>query len=290
MKRTIRPIYTSAFAAPLMLLPNVATACVGAGVITRISGRAQDVVIQRSEAGGPRQAVARPRVLEVICVGDIIQAQNGAVVSLSMDGIGPVRVLTTPYTVAPRRNVTLASNAYRTVSEHLLPDMKRQPWDVHLRGGVPPLAFGVASLDGGGQKLTLGRSALLVRLTGGKGPFSLQLLGPSGGIIKTVSSPTPELALSGLNLSTGNYSLQAKDSLGSKLTGKFAVVAERPALSQDYQGVEDPEVKAAATAADLARVDPAIWAFEAEQILASSPASGLDRVSVYDLIESYTGE
>jgi hypothetical protein len=290
MKSTTNAKCTAILAVTLATLPNAASACVGAGVITRISGRAQDVVIQRSEGTGPRQAVARPRVLEVICVGDIIQAQNGAVVSLSMDGIGPVRVLTTPYTVAPRRNVTLASNAYRTVSEHLLPDMKRQPWDVHLRGGVPPLAFGVASLDGGGQKLTLGRSALLVRLAGGKGPYSVQLIGPTGAVLKTLSSPTPELALSELNLSAGNYMLQAKDSLGSKLTGKFAVVAERPALSLDYLGVEDPEVKAAATAADLARVDPAIWAFEAEQILASAPAKGLDRVSVYDLIESYTGE
>ena len=52
---------------------GLAHACDGVGVITRIEGRAQDVVIMRTEAGTTR-AVSRPRVLEVVCFNDTITA------------------------------------------------------------------------------------------------------------------------------------------------------------------------------------------------------------------------
>jgi len=272
-----------------VLIPAMAQACAGAGVITRIAGRPQDVVIMRSE-GGAKAPVSRPRVLEVICVGDTVQALNGATVTLSMDGMGMVKVAAAPYTVAARHGgANMASNAYQSVSEHLLPDMKRQPWDVRLRGGVPPLAFGVQSLDGTGQQLAQGHTQLLVRVAGGVGPYKVQLSSETGAIA-AAASPTPDLLLSGLALAPGPYVLKASDSSGAEITGKFVVVASAPPSPGDYQGVDDPEVRAAATAADLARVAPGAWAFEAEQMLASAPVAGLDRGSVYELIESYTGD
>ena len=284
------PALAAGLVAGLMLIPAMAQSCAGAGVITRIAGRPQDVVIMRSEGGGPKAPVSRPRVLEVICVGDTVQALNGATVTLSMDGMGQVKVAAAPYTVTGRHGgANMASNAYEAVSEHLLPDMKRQPWDVRLRGGVPPLAFAVESLEGSGQQLAQGHSQLLVRVAGGVGPYKVQLSSETGAIA-AAASPTSDLLLSGLSLAPGPYVLKASDSSGAEITGKFVVVASAPPAPGDYQGVDDPEVRAAATAADLARTAPAAWAFEAEQMLASAPVSGLDRGSVYELIESYTGD
>lgn len=270
---------------------GAAQACTGAGVITRIAGRPQDVVIMRAEGGGPRAAVTRPRVLEVVCAGDTVQALNGASITLSLDGVGQAKVGAAPFTVTPRGSgATLASNAYKSVSEHLLPDMKRQPWDVRLRGAPPPLGFGVVSLEQGGQKVSAGRTQLLIRMTGGTGPYRVTLAPAGGAASPPVASSTPDILLTGLQLRPGDYTLAAADSSGATVAGHFAVVADAPPAPGDYQGLADPEVKAAVTAADLARTQSGTWAFEAEQMLASTPPSGLDRASVYDLIESYTGD
>ncbi|HEY5009355.1 MAG TPA: hypothetical protein VII42_15250, partial [Caulobacteraceae bacterium] len=57
-------------------------ACAGAGVITRIEGRAQDVVISRTD-GGATSTVTRPRVLEVVCHSDRITTVGATYVVLS---------------------------------------------------------------------------------------------------------------------------------------------------------------------------------------------------------------
>ena len=48
------PALAAGLVAGLMLIPAMAQSCAGAGVITRIAGRPQDVVIMRSEGGGPK--------------------------------------------------------------------------------------------------------------------------------------------------------------------------------------------------------------------------------------------
>src|ERR1700760_4034588 len=117
-------------AAALLGLGGVATACTGAGVIVRIDGQPQDLAITRAEAGG--QAVSRPRVLEVVCSGDGIKASGVTSVTLSIDGVGPVKVAkNTVYTVPARAGApTAIGNAYRTINDQVMPDMKRLPWNV----------------------------------------------------------------------------------------------------------------------------------------------------------------
>ena len=66
-----------------------AAACDGAGVITRIDGRPQDVVITRAEAGHPL-VVTRPRVLEVVCRGDVVHVVGATDLVLAIDGSGSV--------------------------------------------------------------------------------------------------------------------------------------------------------------------------------------------------------
>jgi hypothetical protein len=88
-------------------------------------------------------------------------------------------------------------------------------------------------------------------------------------------------------LAPGSYLLQASDSSGAKVEAKVAVVAAPPPLSADYAGMADHEVQAAAQAVDLAREHPDTWALEAEQLLLGAPRNGLDRESVFELIETY---
>ncbi len=266
-----------------------ASACAGAGVITRIIGKPQDVIILRINAAGQRAPVARPRVLEVLCASDTIHVQNGAAATLSIDGAPIVKVQGgEAYTVAARRGApTLAGNAYRNVSDHLLPDMKRQPWDVRLRGPGPALGFALTSLSSGHQVLVAGTQNLLVRLDGGVGAYKIELVDAGGAVVGRAGGGGSDLILPSVNLAPGAYVLRAADSSGAKVEGKFTVVSDQPPLSADYDGISDREVQAAARAADLARNNADTWSFQAEQVLNDAPVTGLDRESVFKLIESY---
>ncbi|MCY1648312.1 hypothetical protein OVA11_14935 [Caulobacter sp. SL161] len=274
-----------AFAAAFTVLgaSSVQASCSGAGVITRINGKPQDVIITR--AGAP---VARPRVLDVVCDQDVIKTENGATVLVSLDGAGKVTVGAAPYTVKGRAKAQVSHSAYSALVDHLMPDMKRQPWDVRLRGGEPPLDFAVASLSTGGQQLTAGRTQLLVRLIGGTPGYKLSILSGDK-VLANGASADGDVALATPALAPGDYVLKATDAAGAVQTGKITVVADAPPTPAEFKTFEDLEVQQAATAADLARVLPDVWSFEAEQILHSAPLNGLDRGSVYRLIESYAG-
>ncbi|HEY5070997.1 MAG TPA: hypothetical protein VII63_03100 [Caulobacteraceae bacterium] len=273
----------------LMVAPTIAWACPGVGVIVRIVGKPQDVTIMRSAGAGPRLPVARPRVLEVICAADAITVQNGARVTLSLDGSPPVTVQgAQAYIVGARGgSATLASNAYRSVSERLLPDMKRQPWDVRLRGPGRELGFALTTLASNHQSLTAGPRDLLVRLDGGVGAYKVQVASDAGAVIGQASATTANVVLPRLNLAPGAYVIKASDSAGASVEAHVSVVADRPPVSEDYAGMSDREVQAAAVAGDLAREHADTWSLEAEQILQAAPANGLDRDSVFELIESY---
>jgi hypothetical protein len=269
--------------AGLALATSASAACTGAGVITRIEGRPQDVVIARE--GLP---VARPRVLEVLCGGDIIKVQNGAVATLSIDGTGQVKVQgAQSYTINGRNTPSLAGNAYHNVTQHVMPDMKRQPWDVRLRGPGPALGFALASLSSDKQQLTSGQRDLLIRLDGGVGSYQVDISNAAGAKLASAQSSSSDVFLKGLNLAPGAYTIHAADGSGAVVTAKVTVTADKPPLSTDYEGIADPEVHAAAVAADLSRTSPDTWSLEAEQLLSTAPTNGLDRESVFELIESY---
>ena len=91
-------------------------------------------------------------MLEVVCVGDRIAANGGDPPHPVHDGRGQVRVdARAPYVVAARAGAPdLAGNAYRAVNEQVMPDMKRLPWDVRLKGGEVAFAFALPQLTGRG--------------------------------------------------------------------------------------------------------------------------------------------
>jgi hypothetical protein len=266
------------------LAAGAAQACSGVGVITRIDGRPDNVVIMR--AGAP---VARTRVLEVLCQADSIRVVNGTTLTLSLDGRPPVRVQGgAPYVVGARAGApSVASNAYINVRDRLLPDMKRQPWDVRLRGPGRELNFAVSGMAAGHQDLTAGPRDLLVRLDGGVGSYKVELLNAAGTVVALGSGSSSDIVLKGVSLAPGAYLIKASDSVGTLIQAPVTVTESAPPSTGDYASLSDPEVRAAAQAAELARDHADTWALEAEQILAQAPVLGLDRESVYELIETY---
>lgn len=258
-------------------------ACTGAGVVTRIDGNPAGVNIARAGA-----AVSRPRVLEVVCVGDRVTAAGGTTLTLSLDGRGVVKVdAKAPFVVAARAGApTMVGNAYRAVNDQVMPDMKRLPWDVRLKGGADAFGFALPQLAAGSQELSAGPRALLVRLTGGSGPYKATLSGPGGQVLGEASG-AGDLAFQTVTFAPGRYHLAATDAAGGSIQADFVVAARQPALPETYSALSDPEVRAAATACAMARADSKVHALEAEQVLAAAPSNGLDRGRVYALIESY---
>lgn len=279
MIRTLGIALPIAFGAMLMATTAEAAACAGSGVITRIQGVNTDVAITR--AGKP---VSRIRVLEVVCVGDVVTTKGATVVTLSIDGVGPVKVdRARAYTVGPRKGKPSASgNVYRAVSDQVLPDMKRLPWDVRTKGPGEPLRFTVGTQP---QFIAAGRTSLLVRLVG-HGPYQLSLLDSGGATVKSITGSTEELTITGLNLTAGDYRLVAKDSGGVTAEMQIRVDANLTPPTGEYEDLSDPEVVAAVKAMRLAQSDPAKYSLEAQQILASAPANGLDRDTIYKVIET----
>lgn len=260
--------------------------CVGAGVVTRIVGDPQTLSITR---GATR--VARPRVLEVICVGDRVTVTGVTRVTISLDGRGAVTVsAAAPYAVAARAGApSMAGNAYRAVNDQVMPDMKRMPWNVRLRADEP-FAFALGNLSAGNQRLAPGQRGLLVRVLGGRGPYRVSLANATGQTVAESSGGDGNVRLPQANLSAGRYRLVANDSGGGTLEAIVTVAPRAEAEPTTYQAISDPEVRAAATAVAIARARANTGALEAVQLLANAPANGLDRGAVYDLIESYGAE
>ena len=269
----------------------VAQACTGAGVIIRIDGRPQDLVITRIE-DGKTSIVSRPRVLEVVCQNDSVHVVGATFVTMSIDGRGVVKVdKATDYRVPLRSGApSLAGNAYRTLDEQVLPDMKRLPWNVRIKGAGDDFGFAVPALTQGGEKLVAGRRDLLVRLVGGTAPYKVEVRAPSGEVVASQSADTHEVVFHGLALAPRAYQIVATNSTPRELTAQVTAVDSGPSLDPAFAGLADPEVRIAATATALARSDPGVWSLEAEQRLEAAPADGLDRDQVYQLIESYSDE
>jgi len=271
-------------AASILACAGPSLACDGAGVIIRIDGRPQDVQITRAGT-----MVSRPRVLEVVCRDDQIRALGETSIVLSIDGAGTVTVgRGGAYTVPNRGGApSMAGNVYRSIDEQVMPDMKRLPWNVRLKGAGDDFGFALPSLTAGGQKLSAGSRPLLVRLVGGTAPYKVEIRDANGAVVASQSSENHEVQLAAVTLAPGAYRIVASDSTPRSLEAAVDVVQEGPPRPDNLAGPSDPEVRAATSSTLLARDHPGDWSFEAEQQLAAAPDEGLDRDKVYELIESY---
>lgn len=270
-------------AAGFMAIAGAASAqCAGSGVVTRIQGSDKDVSIQR---GGAR--VANPRVLEVVCAGDVVRTSGGTVVTLSIDGVGPVKIDgARAYTVGPRKGKPgAAGNVYRAVSDQVMPDMKKLPWNVMTKDPVAPVRF--AAPEGSVQIVSPGRNQLYVRLVDGIGPYKVELRNASGAVLKSAEAAEPAVTLTGLALTPGDYTLVGTAADGSTAEQRIKVAPGAPAPSPEYNELTDAELIVALQALEMARSDPAKWQLEATQVLAAAPKGEMDRERVFALIDDY---
>jgi hypothetical protein len=286
----------SRLAAALMAATGVgwtglAHACDGAGVIVRIVGQPQDVMISRTE-NGAASVVSRPRVLEVVCHNDVIKAAGTTYIMLSIDGAGTVKVdRTLVYRVPARSGApTALGNAYRSIDEQVLPDMKRMPWNVRLKGAGDDFGFALPALATGGQQVTQGKRTLLVRLVGGTSPYKVEIRNAQNQVVASQTSDSHEVQLHDVPLVSGAYVITASDSTPRSLDVNVTAVNASPPDEPAFAGLLDPEIRTAAAATAIARTATGTWSFEAEQQLAAAPANGLDRDKVYELIESYSAQ
>ena len=272
-------------------LGGAASACEGAGVIIRIEGQPQDVQITRLD-GASKSVVTRPRVLEVVCHNDVIRTTGATYLVLSIDGAGTVKVdRNIAYTVPNRSGApTMVGNAYRTLNDQVLPDMKRLPWNVRIKGAGDDFGFALPALMAGGQKVQAGDRSLLIRLVGGTAPYKVEIRDAQGKLVASQTSPDHQVVLAGVALGAGDYKITASDATPRSLDATVTAVPDAPPQDASYAGLADPEIKSAAMATGLARDQTATWSFEAEQELNAAPADGLDRDKVYELIESYSSE
>ena len=216
----------------------VAQACTGAGVIIRIDGRPQDLVITRIE-DGKTSIVSRPRVLEVVCQNDSVHVVGATFVTISIDGRGVVKVdKATDYRCrsAAARRASPATPTARSTSR-CMPDMKRLPWNVRIKGAGDDFGFAVPALTQGGEKLVAGRRDLLVRLVGGTAPYKVEVRTPTGEVVASQSADTHEVVFHGLALAPRAYQIVATDSTPRELTAQVTAVDSGPSLDH---GVRRP--------------------------------------------------
>lgn len=265
-----------------------AVACDSGGVIARIDGRPQDVVITRREAG-QASVVVRPRVLEVICRTDMVHVAGATVVTLAIDGAGTIKVTRALNYKVPLRvgSPTAVGNAYRALVRDIMPDMQRLAWNVRVKGAGDDFAFAVPALPAGNARLHTGTRNLLLRLVGGSGPYRVEVRNAQAGLVAATVGAGRDVVLTKVQLGEGVYKIRVVDAAQRSLEASFS--AANPPFIADggYDDVADPEIRIAVGATELARGQPGIWAFEAEQEIHAAPSHGLDRDRVYQLIESY---
>jgi hypothetical protein len=268
---------------------GAAHACDGAGVVIRIDGLPQEVVITRTDAGAPA-VVTRPRVLEVVCHGDVVHTTGATSVVLSVDGVGSVKVDHNVNYVVPARSgaPSVVGNAYRSINDQVMPDMKRLPWNVRLKGAGDDFGFALPELTAGDEQVQAGARPLIVRLVGGTAPYKVEIRDAEGALVASQTSASHEVVLPSVNLKAGAYKIVASDASAASLEATVAAVDAPPPTDNSYAGLVDPEIRIAATATSLAHGAPGTWSFEAEQQLEGAPSNGLDRDKVYELIESYS--
>jgi hypothetical protein len=211
-------------------------------------------------------------------------------VVLSIDGSGTVRIdHNAAYTVPARSGApNILGNAYRTLNDQVMPDMKRLPWNVRLKGAGDDFGFALPALTTGGQQLRAGDRTLLVRLVGGTAPYKVEIHDARDAVVASETSNSHDVVLSRVALNPGAYRITASDATPRSLDAAIVAVDVVPPSDTTFDGLADPEIRSAAAAATLARDAPALWSFEAEQQLQSAPVNGLDRDKVYELIESYS--
>jgi hypothetical protein len=259
------------------------------GVVQRVSGQRGDVYVERAGATN-----FRPSPMEALCEGDVVVATNAsASVTLRLDGAASSTTVQGPTRYAlPRRAAqpTVVDNALQMLLETWMPDIRRSSnfGVVRGRNGDGPF-WAAPGLADGAANVRRGTRPLLVRWYGDKARYRVEVVRADGTVVQRASATNKtEARLPAANYADGAYSLRVYEGRNRApvLQGRFRVGEAPPPNTTPFPANTGEEIRAAAEALRVARLDPDKWGFEAMQIIESAPRQGLDREAVYRSIDA----
>lgn len=258
-----------------------AVACESVGIVKRSDFVSGSYVL--------REDSKRPaRVLSPICDGDVLEAR-GRPLTLTLYGRGD-RTLQDGerFRVSSRRErASYVSNFMDEAILRTQRDMSHIDVEAVSKGSGGAFGFAISKLaDVQRVEATKSYPELLIRLVGGAGPYSGQLTDAAGTTLSATNAAA-ELIFPTSKLVVGTARLTVGDGEGKSLTATIEISPSTPPDDRSYAGVDDAETRAALQAVDLARDSQGLKSLEAEQKINAAPKSGLDRETVFALIEGY---
>jgi len=128
------------------------------------------------------------------------------------------------------------------------------------------------------QTVVSGTRPFRIAWVGGKPPFMVELIGPSGATVASWRQTAGHEIAATVSLEEGFYELSVTDASGQPVRGAFEASSQPPVV--DRRGVEQlpPDLGAALLAARLADIDNGAWQLEAYERLAAQPGSDAARI------------
>jgi hypothetical protein len=135
------------------------------------------------------------------------------------------------------------------------------------------------------QSVVAGRRLFHIAWVGGRPPFVVELIGPSGMPVATWPQTGEHSVAATVNLEAGFYDLRIVDASKQPVLGAFEASSQLPTV--DQSGVEQlpPDLGAALLAARLAGMDDGAWRLEAYERLTAEPSGDAARIIAKRLAE-----
>ncbi len=128
------------------------------------------------------------------------------------------------------------------------------------------------------QSVVAGTRPFHIAWVGGKAPFAVELIGPSGAPVVTWPQTAEHSVAATVTLEEGFYELRVANASGQPVLGAFEATSQPPVV--DRRGVEQlpADLGAALLAARLADIDDGAWRLEAYERLTAEPGGDAARI------------
>ena len=128
------------------------------------------------------------------------------------------------------------------------------------------------------QSMIAGSRQFHITWVGGKPPFAVELVGPSGSTVARWPQTAEHRVAATVSLEEGFYELRVTDASGEPALGAFEATSQRPTV--DGRGLEQlpADLGAALLAARLADIDGGSWQLEAYERLTAEPNGDAARI------------
>jgi hypothetical protein len=128
------------------------------------------------------------------------------------------------------------------------------------------------------QSAVAGTRPFHIAWVGGKPPFAVELIGPSGATVASWPQTAEHSVSATVSLEEGFYEVHVTDASGQPVFAAFQATSQPPVV--DRRGIEQlpPDLGAALLAARLADIDDGAWQLEAYERLTAEPGGDATRI------------